>query len=118
MESIITLEFVKVAFLIGIVMSFYFSDRHKMNPGGLIVPGYLVFFFDSPMSILVTFVLAFVTYAIIEYVLKRKLIIFGKRKFMLTLFTGTLLTMIVDSFVWSLGHSLYAELGFISIIIP
>lgn len=75
---------------IGIVISFLFTELTGLSAGGLIVPGYLAFFWSSPSRLAVTLVSALLTSLIVR-LLSRFLIIFGRRRFMLSVLTGYLL---------------------------
>ncbi len=74
---------------IGLLLSLVFIGLTGYNPGGIIVPGYLVFFVDQPMRIIGTFLAAIL--ALLCYrVISRYLILFGRRRFVFMIFFGGL----------------------------
>ncbi len=86
------------------------------SPGGIVTPGYLALFIDQPLRILGTIIVALITYLIIHY-LSKVIILFGKRRFALTILIGFTI-----GWLWSFLLAEYAvtsqELKVIGFIIP
>ena len=51
-------ELVRLAILLGVVVSMLFYDRYGVTTGGAVVPGYLALFVSRPSHIVVTVVMA------------------------------------------------------------
>jgi poly-gamma-glutamate biosynthesis protein PgsC/CapC len=78
-------------FFIGLLISLIFIAVTGYYPGGIIVPGYLVLYFDQPLRITGTILaglLAFLVYRLTS----RYLILFGKRRFVFIIFISAILS--------------------------
>jgi len=81
----IPIEIVQVALAVGIVFSLLIYEKFfKLIPGGVIVPGYLAIAVNEPTVLLFTFVVALITFGIV-YGLSNYLVLFGRRKFLITI---------------------------------
>ncbi len=86
-------EVVRVALVVGVVVSIVFYERLHLTTGGAIVPAYLVLFLPQPLFVAVTLVIGYLTYLIVNRVIARRFILYGRRKFEVELLVGlTLLT--------------------------
>lgn len=72
---------------IGMVVSFIFTEIVGLSAGGIIVPGYLAFYWANPQRLLSTLVVSLLTYGIVK-LLSRQIILFGRRRFMLSILIG------------------------------
>jgi poly-gamma-glutamate biosynthesis protein PgsC/CapC len=97
-------ELVRVAIVLGIVVSILFYDRYGVTTGGAIVPGYLALFVPSPGYLVTTMVLAGVTYWIVQKHLRPRFMLWGRR-----LFEAEILTALVLQGLW---------LGFLYLVTP
>lgn len=66
--------------ILGILLSIFFYEICEFSPGGLIVPGYLAFYLNTPSRIIATFFIALISFFIIRF-LENYIILFGRRKF-------------------------------------
>jgi poly-gamma-glutamate biosynthesis protein PgsC/CapC len=74
---------------IGLLVSFGFISLFRIIPGGIIVPSYLVLFFDQPERIAGTLIASLLT--IVCYrIASRFMLIFGSRKFVFMILFGGL----------------------------
>ena len=73
---------------LGIIISFIFTELTGLS-AGLIVPGYLAFFLNSPARIIITFAIALLSYSSVIF-LSRFIIIYGQRRFMISVILGYL----------------------------
>ena len=80
-------------FIIGIVLALLYTELTDTYPGGLIVPAYLALYLDQPLRILVTVAAAFLALFIFKF-LSRHMILFGKRRFVLLVLIGALLSLL------------------------
>ena len=74
-----------LAIIIGTLISLLVDELFGIQCGGLIVPGYLAMVIDDIPCILLVFAISFIVYVIVNYVLPKFMILFGKRKFAVTL---------------------------------
>ena len=118
-EFAFDVELARFAIVAGLFLTLLFFDRLKIAPGGMIVPGYIVLFINHPDQIFFTFLLAFLVYLFVGRILMNKMILFGRRRFTITILTGALFSIIAESFIYSIS-SFQPFIGFrlIGIIIP
>ena len=87
-----------LALVIGLFISLLIEEFAGISAGGMIVPGYLAMVCDNIGQILLIFAVSFAVYLIINYVLPRFIILFGKRKFVATLIIGVIIKLILELF--------------------
>ena len=76
--------------LIGLLLALAYAEATRISPGGLIVPGYLALYLDQPLRVAAT--LAVAGLSILAYrLLSRRLILFGRRRFVLIILFGAVL---------------------------
>jgi len=66
--------------ILGIILSIIFYEFTDISPGGIIVPGYIVFYLNQPVKIVVTIIIGLSALAIVNW-LSKHLLIYGRRKF-------------------------------------
>ena len=64
-----------VAIILGLTLSLLFQEKFGINPGGLVVPGYLALTMDNPKSLIVILLLSLLTYMIVEFGLNKFIIL-------------------------------------------
>jgi len=101
---------------IGIVVSFGFYEIVGLSPGGIVVPGYIALFLDQPIRILVTLLVALLTYFIVSK-LSNYIILYGRRRFLSMILIGFLLKWLVEEIIVMMPIS-GIELRSIGYIIP
>ena len=72
---------------IGMIVSFIFTEQVGLYAGGLIVPGYMAFFWKQPFRIGISFLVALITYALVM-ALSHAIILYGRRRFMAVVLVG------------------------------
>ncbi|MEN6310651.1 MAG: poly-gamma-glutamate biosynthesis protein PgsC [Acidobacteriota bacterium] len=77
--------------LVGRLLALLGTEATDVSPGGLIVPGYLALYLDRPLRVLATMAAALLT-LLIYRLLARRLILFGRRRFVLMVLAGALLS--------------------------
>jgi poly-gamma-glutamate biosynthesis protein PgsC/CapC len=77
--------------LVGLVVALLWAEVTDISPGGLIVPGYLALYLDSPLRLVATLAVALLTVALYR-LLARRLILFGRRRFVLMVLLGAVLS--------------------------
>ena len=102
--------------IIGLVLALLWAELTDISPGGLIVPGYFALYLDQPLRAGATLAIALVTLLIYKGLASR-LILFGRRRFVLMVLTGAVLSQ-----VWALASPSFvaapAGLRVIGLIIP
>lgn len=102
---------------IGILLSLLFTEVTGMLPAGLIVPGYLALQFKQPLSLLVIFLISFLTYFIVVFGIGKITILYGKRKFAAMIIVAILLTIIAH-FVYPMNSIQVLGLSGIGVVVP
>ena len=75
---------------IGMVLSLLATETLGVTAGGIIVPGYIAMYLNSPQMLVVTFGISFIVYLIIK-ILSNFILIYGKRRLVLAMLLGFLL---------------------------
>ncbi len=75
---------------VGILLSFIFTELTGLYTGGIIVPGYLAFFWETPLRILATIITALLTYFIVN-ILSNYVIMYSRRRFTACVIIGYLI---------------------------
>ncbi|MDD3535143.1 MAG: poly-gamma-glutamate biosynthesis protein PgsC [Candidatus Cloacimonetes bacterium] len=81
---------VQAAVGIGVIISLIFSELLGASAGGIVVPGYIALYLDSPLQILGTLIISLLTWGIIRLVSQFTLL-FGKRRMVLSILVGFIL---------------------------
>ncbi len=76
--------------LIGLLFAILWAELTDVSPGGLIVPGYCALYLGQPLRIAATLGVALLTWAVYRF-LARRLILYGRRRFVLTVLAGAAL---------------------------
>jgi poly-gamma-glutamate biosynthesis protein PgsC/CapC len=79
--------------LIGLALALLWAEITDISPGGIIVPGYFALYLDRPLRAAATLVVALLTLAIYRF-LARNLILFGRRRFVLMVLVGAVLSQV------------------------
>ncbi|OGD29160.1 MAG: poly-gamma-glutamate biosynthesis protein PgsC [Candidatus Aminicenantes bacterium RBG_19FT_COMBO_65_30] len=77
--------------LIGLVLALLWAEVTDISPGGIIVPGYFAIYLDRPLRAAATLAVALLTLAVYR-LLVRHLILFGRRRFVLMVLVGAVLS--------------------------
>ena len=83
---------------IGIVISFAFYEIVGLSPGGIVVPGYIALFLDQPVRILVTLLVALLTYFAVN-MLSNYIILYGRRRFLAMILVGFILKWLIEGLI-------------------
>lgn len=81
----------------GIFTSFLFTELTGLLAGGLIVPGYFAIFWDQPARILMTFVVALLSFLVVS-VLSNFIVIYSRRRFMASVLSGYILGWLLATY--------------------
>ena len=105
--------YVYLAIGLGMLISLLFSETVGVMGGGIIVPGYFAMYLQDSLSVFFTFIIAYITYLII-YFLSKYLLIYGRRRVILSLLIAFLIGLI---FRKGIGTSSF-NIDYIGFIIP
>lgn len=101
---------------LGLFLSLIFHEIMGLSPGGMVVPGYIALFLDQPNKLMGTLFASLLCLFIIR-ALSVYIILYGRRKFVLTVFIGFLMVRIMERLLISIPL-VNMELHAIGYIIP
>ena len=84
---------VEIALGLGIVFSLVASELFGLASAGLVVPGYLALYLDQPRRLAATVLIALITYAVVRFGFSKLVVLYGRRRFGVTILTGFVLNM-------------------------
>jgi poly-gamma-glutamate biosynthesis protein PgsC/CapC len=113
-------EVVRVALVIGVVVSILFYERLQLTTGGAIVPAYLAMFLPAPLFVAATLLTGYLTYVVVNQVVGRRWILYGRRKFEIEILVGLgLMAAALGPTLWLTGvNPLWAGLSGIGFLVP
>lgn len=88
-------EVVRVALVLGVIISMLFYERVQLTTGGAIVPAYLALHLPRPLFIVTTVLAAYTAYLVVHVALARRVILYGRRKFEVEVLVGLALVMVL-----------------------
>lgn len=104
------------AVALSIILGFVSIEFLGFLPGGIVSAGYLAFFFEQPFRVVSTLLLAIVICYAVK-ILQNWLIIYGRRRFMLTVVLSIILSAVIENnFIYISGIS--QDFRIIGYIIP
>ncbi len=77
--------------LVGLLLALLWAEVTDVSPGGLIVAGYFALYLDRPLRVAATLAVALLTLALAR-LLARRLVLFGRRRFVLMVLAGAVLS--------------------------
>ncbi len=80
-------------FLVGVVLAVLYTEVTDLYPGGIIVPAYFALYLNEPLRLLGTVLIAGLSLLLYRF-LSRYFILFGKRRFVIFILLGALLSQI------------------------
>jgi len=108
---------IEIAIGLGIVLSLWFTEWLGVTAGGIIVPGYIAMYLHDPLRILATFTISILVFLIVQG-LSRFLLIYGKRRLVLSLLLGFLFGYISRNYLAAQFQDLGWDFYTIGYIIP
>lgn len=94
-----SLNLVYVSLVLGLLLSLMMDEVFGIVPGGMIVPGYLALIFDQWPRLIVIYVISLLTFLLVNYVLPRFFILYGRRKFVACILVGLVLKLLLQFLV-------------------
>mgnify|MGYP001231440033 CR=1 FL=1 len=83
-----------IAIGIGMFISLLLTETLGVTAGGVIVPGYIALFLHQPQMVIGTFAISIITYLIVK-LLSNIMLVYGKRRLVLSLLIGFLIGFFV-----------------------
>lgn len=77
--------------VIGLVIALVWAELTDISPGGIIVAGYFALYLDRPLRVAATLAVALLAWAAVK-ALSRHLVLFGRRRFVLAVLVGAVLS--------------------------
>lgn len=108
---------VELAIGIGLVLSLVVSEVFGLVSAGLVVPGYIALYLDQPGRLFATVLVALLTWAAVRFGIARLVVLYGRRRFAVTVLTGYLLNTALEQAVLTLPDA-PLELRAIGYIVP
>jgi poly-gamma-glutamate biosynthesis protein PgsC/CapC len=108
---------VELAIGLGLTLSLILSELVGLSSAGLVVPGYLALYLDQPARLAATFLVALATWAVVKFGFARLVVLYGRRRFGVTVLTGFLLNAALDHLLFTLPPEA-AGLRAIGYIVP
>lgn len=87
-----------VVLALSVFLSLLVEEFIGVSAGGLIVPGVLAMNYNSPDIIIYIYFLSFVVFLIVFQIFSRHMILYGKRKFAMSVLVSLLFKLIFDQF--------------------
>lgn len=108
---------VELALGLGIAVSLVLSEAFGLASAGLVVPGYLALYLDRPSRLAATVAVALLTWGCVRFGIARLVVLYGRRRFGITILTGFVLNLAFARLVPMLPIET-AELRAIGFIVP
>lgn len=108
---------IELAIGVGLTLSLIVSELFGVASAGLVVPGYLALYLDQPWRLAATFLVALSTWAVVRHGLGRLVILYGRRRFGVTVLAGFLLNAALEHLLFVLPPEA-AGLRAIGYIVP
>lgn len=106
----------QTAVFLSIILSFASSELLGIFNGGLISSGYLALYLQQPLRLMSTFVSAVIVWGLIK-LMSRWMIIFGRRRYMLTILLSLIIAWVYAELAPALSFA-HEDLRIIGFIIP
>lgn len=85
-----------LSLIIGLFISLLIEEIWGISAGGMIVPGYLSMVCDDLSQVILIFAISFIVFYIVNYILPRFIILFGRKKFVASLLVGVTIKLILE----------------------
>ena len=118
-DYLLSSEWVRFAFMLGIAVSMLLYERRHLTTGSIVVPGYIAVFMIQPLVLVATFLNAFATYAFVNKVLRRRVLLYGRTKFTVLALASTIIQTIMlrlspsGRWLWESDIPLFVGVGYI-----
>ncbi len=91
----------ELAIGLGLTLNLLLTELAGVASAGLVVPGYLALYLTQPARLLGTLIVAIATWAAVRFGFARLLVLYGRRRFGVTILTGFVLNgLLADALRW------------------
>jgi poly-gamma-glutamate biosynthesis protein PgsC/CapC len=101
----------------GLIAGLLFGELFAITPGGMVVPGYIALMLIHPYRVVGTIAIALLTFICVR-LLGRTMLLYGRRRFAVTVLLGFFLSLALEQFLQSDITGSHTELRAIGFIIP
>jgi poly-gamma-glutamate biosynthesis protein PgsC/CapC len=118
-DYLFTTEVVRFAFMFGVAVSMILYERRHLTTGSIVVPGYIATFLATPFTIVATFLNAFVSYWVVNKLLRRWFLLYGRTKFTVLVTISILIQTLmlkfspIGSWLWESDFKLLVGVGYV-----
>jgi poly-gamma-glutamate biosynthesis protein PgsC/CapC len=86
---------IELALGLGIALNLVLTEVCGVASAGLVVPGYLAIYLTQPSRVLATWIVALATWAVVRFGFARLVVLYGRRRFGVTVLTGFLVNALL-----------------------
>lgn len=118
-DYLFTTEVVRFAFMFGVAVSMLLYERRHLTTGSIVVPGYIATFIAMPTTLIATFLNAFISYFLVNKLLRRWFLLYGRTKFtVLVVISITIQTLMLKfspngAWAWESDIKLLVGVGYV-----
>jgi poly-gamma-glutamate biosynthesis protein PgsC/CapC len=118
-DYLLSTEVVRFAFVLGVAVSMMLYERRHLTTGSIVVPGYIAVFIVYPLIVVATFVNALLSYVILNKLLRRWFLLYGRTKFtvlaMVSILIQTVMLKLSPSgpWLWESDIKLVVGVGYV-----
>ncbi len=118
-DYLFSTEVVRFAFMFGVAVSMLLYERRHLTTGSIVVPGYIATFLVYPLIVVATFLNALLSYVIVNKLLRRWFLLYGRTKFtvlaMVSIVIQTLMLKLTPSgpWLWESDFKLFVGVGYV-----
>tara|TARA_Y100001968_G_scaffold315554_1_gene342280 strand:+ start:567 stop:1034 length:468 start_codon:yes stop_codon:yes gene_type:complete len=103
---------------LGMIFSLLLTEIIGLTAGGIIVPGWVALHLHNPLSVMITFLIAFIVFSMVE-IASRYMFIYGKRRLVISLLLGFIIGLIFNTYIDTIiSNEFSVEIYSIGFIIP
>lgn len=108
---------IAIIMIVGALISLLFVELTGAMPSGIVVPGYIALMIFNPASVFLLFLISILIYIIINHILSRFVILYGKRKFTAMMIVGIILKL-TFIFIFPGVYGPIDELVAVGVVLP
>jgi poly-gamma-glutamate biosynthesis protein PgsC/CapC len=118
-DYLFSTEVVRFAFMFGVAVSMLLYERRHLTTGSIVVPGYIATFLVYPLIVVATFLNALLSYVIVNKLLRRWFLLYGRTKFtvlaMVSIVIQTAMLKLTPSgpWLWESDFKLFVGVGYV-----
>ena len=118
-DYLLSTEVVRFAFMLGVAVSMLLYERRHLTTGSIVVPGYIATFILYPMIVAATFANALASYVLVNKVLRRWFLLYGRTKFtvlaLISILIQTAMLKLTPSgaWLWESDFKLFVGVGYV-----